>query len=204
MQPQFQSDLDWQAFAYWSDELSPSERARFEARLADDQEAREALARAVELSYAVAAVESLSVTPAERQPNRRSRRLVAWSVGFAASALALLLGLAIGQRPGGWSGHKGSATLQSSNINPDLASAWSEIRQSWDDLTTLQPLPTVDQSVDADAGNEPETATDWDSGEWEPPSWMAAALLGQSTDSGPTMDDLPDNDSLPGETSKES
>ncbi|MBM3981596.1 MAG: hypothetical protein FJ304_15225, partial [Planctomycetes bacterium] len=40
------------ALRYAADDLAPAERAAFEARLADDQDAREAVAEAVRLSAA--------------------------------------------------------------------------------------------------------------------------------------------------------
>jgi hypothetical protein len=85
-------DLDWQAFAYWADELSPADRLEFEQRLADEQTAREALARVVELSQAVIVAESL-VTPSSREaPPRRSRRTLGWVAAIAASVLAMVAG----------------------------------------------------------------------------------------------------------------
>ena len=48
------ANLLWHAFRYIADELSADETEQFEARLADDQVAREAVARAVELSQAIA------------------------------------------------------------------------------------------------------------------------------------------------------
>jgi anti-sigma-K factor RskA len=42
-----QPPLDWLAFCYVADELEPDQRASFENRLLDDQDAREAVAQAV-------------------------------------------------------------------------------------------------------------------------------------------------------------
>ena len=49
-------DLDLLAFRYIAGELTPAESEAFEQRLADDQAAREAVARAVDLAQAVASV----------------------------------------------------------------------------------------------------------------------------------------------------
>ena len=49
-------DLSWTAFLYVSNELSAEDRAAFEVRLGEDQDAREAVCRAVTLTSAVAAV----------------------------------------------------------------------------------------------------------------------------------------------------
>jgi len=204
MQPQFSTDLDWQAFAYWSNELSAADRARFEARLEDEQEAREALARVVELSYAVAAAESLTVSPARCQPSHQSPRFVAWSVGFAATALGLLLGLAIGQWPASLPSVNESASHPAEDVNPDLASAWSDIRRSWDELSTPQSMRASDQFAETSDSIEHPIASDWESGELETPSWMTAAVLSQAAEIEPEDNELPNDDLLPGETSEES
>ena len=46
-----ESNLDWLAFCYLAEELSVEDRMAFESQLEHDQLAREALARAVELSH---------------------------------------------------------------------------------------------------------------------------------------------------------
>src|SRR5437016_14511109 len=58
MTPDHNNDLDWLAFCCAAGELDADQTEQFEARLADDQAAREALARAVELTQIVAAAES--------------------------------------------------------------------------------------------------------------------------------------------------
>ncbi len=50
MNGETREQLDWIAFRYLANELSDGERKRFEARLDDDQLAREAVAAAVELT----------------------------------------------------------------------------------------------------------------------------------------------------------
>ena len=49
------TELFWQAFRYVGDEMTPAEASEFEAELADQQTAREAVARVVELSQLVLA-----------------------------------------------------------------------------------------------------------------------------------------------------
>src|SRR3954451_766284 len=88
------NELDWVALCYASGELNAMEAAQFEARLADDQAAREALARAVELTQAVAAAESHAgavVIPAGRSAADWGTR-VSWMAagGLAAVLLAIL------------------------------------------------------------------------------------------------------------------
>ena len=62
------NDIDWLAFQYLTGDLPDDAVARFESSLASDQPAREALARAVELTQAVALVESTT----RGSPFRRS------------------------------------------------------------------------------------------------------------------------------------
>jgi hypothetical protein len=80
-------DLHWLAFRYAAGEMSAEEEQGFELRLADDQQAREAVEQAVELSEAVrmAAAETPAIEPA-RQALLTYRR-AAW----AATAACLLL-----------------------------------------------------------------------------------------------------------------
>jgi hypothetical protein len=202
--PSSESDLDWQAFAYWADELSAAERARFEALLEDDQAAREALARVVELSHAVIAAESLAVEPVARKAASPSRRVFAWTAGLTASALALLLGFLMGQN---FDTHSSSNVVRP--IDPDLASIWSDIRSNWGDIATSQQLASVELAKDVgdfeDAGGlEDQTGTDWDASDLETPSWMTAALLNQPAAADDAAEGLPDSDSVPGESSTES
>src|SRR5580765_8589224 len=88
------NDLDWLAFSYAAGELEPMHVEQFEARLADDQEAREALSRAVEMCQTVTAAEAQHayyVTPAARTHVRWNHRLSWMAVGGLASLLLALL-----------------------------------------------------------------------------------------------------------------
>ncbi len=55
MNPQDETEVFWQAFRYVGEEMTPTEAAEFEVQLADNQAAREAVARVVELSQLVLA-----------------------------------------------------------------------------------------------------------------------------------------------------
>src|SRR6478752_2511542 len=88
------NNLDWLAFSYAASELQPTEAEQFEARLADDQTAREALARAVELCQIVSAVETQHcdyVSPAAHTHIAWNQRLSWMAVGGLASLLLALL-----------------------------------------------------------------------------------------------------------------
>ena len=90
-------DLDWLAFRYIADELSPDETVAFENRLASDQAAREAVAGVVDLTCAVAVVDAedhtLSRVPSLMPGARRRVGLVgrlAWT-GIAASVCLVVV-----------------------------------------------------------------------------------------------------------------
>ena len=83
-----ESDLHWTAFLYVSEELTPDESSSFERLLAEDQEAREAVALAVELAQA------LAIVGPEQQHGFASRkhstrRILAWAGSLAAAACLL-------------------------------------------------------------------------------------------------------------------
>lgn len=101
------SDLAWEAFRYLIGEMSLAEFEAFESRLADDQEAREALGTAVQLQAALISnrdVDVSAVVPprvetgsglphASRSESRRSIRWIA--VACVAASLAVLMMLSI-------------------------------------------------------------------------------------------------------------
>src|SRR6476660_6136234 len=92
--PSCQSELDWLAFCYAAGELDGAEAESFEARLAEEQPAREALARAVELTQTVAAAEAQCgdfVVPATRTKTDWNSRLAWMAIGGLASVLLALL-----------------------------------------------------------------------------------------------------------------
>src|SRR5262245_23003361 len=118
------NDLDWLAFSYAAGELDPAQAEQFEFRLADDQAAREALARAVELCQVVTAAEIQSVnyvTPAAKTHANWNHRLSWMAVGGLASLLLALL----------WTGVVGptwhTAQLHSFS-KQNLAFAWTQTK----------------------------------------------------------------------------
>jgi anti-sigma factor RsiW len=171
------NELDWSAFCYAAGELSPAEAEQFESRLADEQSAREALARAVELTQTVAAAESQAdkfqddrlVVPARRAVAEWSTRL-SWMAmgGLASVAIALV-----------WAGVVGHSSSGPSEKQLALANAWTqtraEIAQAKEDGLWLPPtwmFGEADEDLLAmnDAGDESALS--------ETPSWMTAAVFG--------------------------
>jgi hypothetical protein len=111
------ADLDWLAFQYINDELSPAEAEQFEQRLADDQAAREAVAEAVLLNEAVRAGELL--------PAGAHRRGWLLHAGWAAVAAAACLALALVLRsPPGEPLEPIAQLPQVSNLSEELALVW--------------------------------------------------------------------------------
>ena len=162
--------LDWSAFCYAAGEMSPAEATEFETLLADDQAAREALARAVELTQVVAAAESQVgdvVLPA-------SHRTTGWAVRFSWMAAGGLASLLIGLL---WTG---AIRPSASSVRQyELAAAWTETRAELSSAKAAGLWPSVSShhgdADDDSLGNEgllDAVALD------ETPSWMDAAVLG--------------------------
>lgn len=188
-------DLDWLAFCYAAGELDAAESENFEAKLADDQRAREALARAVELTQTVAAAESQCgdfVVLASHERSDWNQRLSWMAVGGLASLLLALL----------WSGVVGPTwhTAQrrfGAASRYDLALAWNQTRTEFADVREAGVWPVAFIS---DADDE-ISAGDWQLDEGaidDAPSWMTAAVFGppREADAADQPAELPGNERL--------
>ncbi len=146
-------DLHWTAFLYIAGELDPEAEARFEARLADDPEAQEAVASAVEVVGAtVLSARSFAAT----SPARRLLRLASASVALAAAACLIFALLPRSTPP-----PAGPADASTT------ARAWSMIR----DEEAPDWSPAVgDASAEPDEGTMPEPPADR-----ALPSWLLTA-----------------------------
>jgi hypothetical protein len=188
-----ENELDWTAFCYAAGEMNEAEAAAFESRLADDQDAREALARAVELTQVVASAQSLEPVVAVRsQSSRWSRRLGWMAIGSAASLLVALLWSGAGS----WFGGETVASGEQSR----LADAWSQTRQeladNYDDNNDSD-LWYPKHASDSDAVNPPVDASELDSLESTTPAWLTAAV-----ESYPNEPSDPDSTPFDGERSE--
>ncbi len=164
------NDLDWLAFCYAAGELDVADAEQFEARLADDQAAREALARAVELTQTVAAAETQfgdMVTPATRTNLDWNRRLSWMAVGGLASLLIAML----------WSGYIGPTWHTAQNrvaakSRYQLAMAWNQARDEFAGVREAALwLPLGSEADDELAAN------DMGDDVADAPSWMTAAVF---------------------------
>jgi ferric-dicitrate binding protein FerR (iron transport regulator) len=140
-------DRHWQAFLYVSGEMSPAEAEEFEAQLADDQTAREAVADAVQLLATMAA----SVTPAATEITATPQS-IPQSRHFAAlvtvAALVLVCLSLIHLRQSG----------RDNSPARELVSLWAESQSLTDD------------SVEADGASNGEDE------DLTVPGWMLAAV----------------------------
>jgi hypothetical protein len=185
-------DLDWLAFCYVAGELSPAERRRFENRLAEDQLAREAVARAVELGQAAAvafAAEPFTVGHARTARAAWFLR-AAWMGVGAAACLAVVLLFDLSWNVGGAgrdggppsvaSNGGGSADAGDSHEDQQLALLWIEAREQlaarqaeWSRDTEPYLPPTGDEA----SGVGPPGAQMDEAGDpLAAPSWLLAAL----------------------------
>ncbi len=190
-----QNELDWSAFCYAASELTPAEAEAFERRLAAEQPAREALARAVELTQAVAAAETLEPVVVDHTGRSLWGRRLAWmAVGSAASLLiaALIGGSGAPQRVTAWLEGKGS-TLPADIVSADtgkLAAAWSQTRQ---ELSAASESGLLDgglwypdhfermsaraEQLDHELSDDQDDVISNDGTVAATPSWLTAAVL---------------------------
>jgi hypothetical protein len=168
-------ELDWTAFCYAAGELSASDAAAFELRLADNQAAREALARAVEITQAVAAAETLQPVTLGTSGRSTWGKRVAWmAIGAAASLLIALVASQMTGQPG----------QPIAGDDGQLAAAWSQTRQELSvasdaDLWYSDHLDSMDRA----AVGTSSTAGEASAGDLDlisTPDWLTAAVQGNS------------------------
>lgn len=184
-EPHGRESLDWSAFCYLAGELTGQEHEDFEALLAESQNAREALARAVELTQTVAAVESHAgvVAPAALAESGWRVRLAWMAMGAAAALLAALMLSTARPTP--------HATASRETLADErLAAAWTATRAALASARDEGAWPAGPILL-AEATDEPLLANDAlfdDLATIETPSWMTAAVIehiGRSVDTEP-------------------
>ncbi len=170
--------LEWLAFQYISEELTDEEVLAFEDQLAEDQDAREAVARAVELTQTVSAVSKIDECRVGQPINTSAiQKQARWwqRVALLATALAACFALVLiyqATRPS--DGENGPRFgLNDRPISADLVSAWvstgMEIESAGDEVFA-RANDDEDELPDAalaDELNDVDVAT---------PDWMVAAI----------------------------
>lgn len=123
------SDLLWEAFRYLQGELDAGGAANFEAKLASDLDAAEALADAVLLCEAVQACEADSVRP-QLQRSSGSLRRRAFGVMAATTAAVLLLALVSFRGGANRPNPVPAAMAQDLGPEPSLLSVWTMLSEA--------------------------------------------------------------------------
>lgn len=166
---QTENDREWLAFRYIAGELSGDETAAFEAELETSQVAREAVARAVELSQAVAIAESQQVELVEAVSQGISRKSWIYGSGWiAAGAVAASVAGAIW-----WN------MPVSQQGKADIAENWAFVRD------VDPPAPAIEEASELGPVLDSADAA---------PSWMTAGVISLS---GGKVEDDDDGDGKP-------
>ena len=157
-----ESDLHWKAFLYVSGELTVDESMSFERLLAEDQEAREAVALAVELTQALAIVGPLPRSVSRKWSNRR---VLAWA-GSMAAAACLAVAIVPILRP--------VVPTESQGDTSSVALAWSGLRvgpdADWTAFVSGVQTPVAGSLAEIENADETESST-----ERPLPSWLLSA-----------------------------
>ena len=157
-----ESDLHWTAFLYISGELAPEESSAFERLLDEDQDAREAVASAVELAGA------LAILGPEHTRKRPARRIRAWAIPLAAAACLTAAALPFLK-----------AARPPSPDASEVAEAWSGLRGHSGGESDDEWIARVAETPSAEAV---ELSEDDASVERALPSWLLSATSASRDD----------------------
>jgi hypothetical protein len=177
-------ELDWLAFQYVAGELSMDEAERFEQRLGLDQSAREAVAKAVELTRVTALAAGVEKAGETHGSDLAApcvvsgwQKRVAWIAGGVAASIALtwfiadaLLGTRGGQFVKTSSVTDAGGSGQAVEAERDLALAWARHAEEAPSEGAVGLSPS-EPLVEADDNGGP----DFDA-LIGPPSWMLSAV----------------------------
>jgi len=171
------AELALLALQYIGDELTDDMRAAFEARLLEDQAAREAVAAAVELTLATrsAFAEDAALVQAREALQRPKGNRAWWSVALAAG---VLIGLIVVSQS--MEGVRRQHAARTAAHDSKLAIAWSETRDQWP----------------AALGGEDDRDVieiDTDDDELHLPTWMIAAV----SEASPEISESTEGDAIP-------
>ncbi len=173
-------DLDWLAFRYVAAEMTQAEAESFETLLADEQDAREAVAVAVELTQAVAYVVPAPASAPQASVSVRSYYAALIAVA-AVVAAGLLFAFSTPRTTQQLAQRDATADPEEAGgiVPGELVEAWTEAELAYDDDSTVEALVEVAQNdVVADLASVGRT-------ELDVPDWLVAAVtveLGQESD----------------------
>ena len=163
--------LEWTAFQYVSNELSPDQRAAFEKRLAEEQAARDAVVRQVELGQAVFAhFDATPVPPREVSKVAVPAAVGKWnrfSIALAVAASVALVGFFV------WSLRTGDPASRTLAEEDQLLDAWvfTQLEQVDSNLEMVGDESfAAEETLGEDSGEVAGDADEDDS------SWMYLAL----------------------------
>ncbi len=173
-------DLDWLAFRYVAAELSPGESREFERRLEQDQEAREAVGRIVEVTCAVRSLDwdaAPLAAPFQRRGSWYHRRGVRLAAGLA---LGLTFALLVSWPPGGEQAGQPNGSLAGAPPPAELALVWSHARtelteQADDETAGWQWLSPANRESDVSVSTDDGAALDT-------PEWMVSAVVAMESE----------------------
>ena len=181
------NDLSWQAFCYVANELDTKARRQFEIRLEQDQNARDAVAQALDnarlLDLAMSSTNDHSASPTCELPNRTSQsnqRLTPvsskslWPTLLAIAA-AGLLAMTFIQLPSGQTGTEVAVNTRSPSgtvtLNMSLAETWAD--SDWH-ADSLAEIATGETNLTCEDQSNRPTETPEDI---EQDDWMTATLI---------------------------
>jgi hypothetical protein len=169
-----QSDLAWTAFRYISNELSADEAATFEERLAMDQEAREELSRAVEITQALA---SQPQTDSQPLVSRPWRQRLSWMTVGAAACLAVMLS---------------GEFIRSAVVRLGTSTGGNQVAS----FSLWPQMDETDSDAAIDASENESDDNHVASGDVSVPNWLLAAVKGKSDGRVVNPDDDPNDDDV--------
>lgn len=164
------------ALQYIGDELADDTRAAFEARLLEDQAAREAVAAAVELTLATRAAfaEDAALVQTREALRRPAGSRAWWNVALAAGVLIGLIVVSQSME----SVRRQHAARTAAN-DSQLAIAWSETRHQWPVALSGEDDRDV---IEIDTDDELHL-----------PTWMIAAV----SEASPEISESSEGDAIP-------
>jgi ferric-dicitrate binding protein FerR (iron transport regulator) len=166
--------LGWLAFRYVAGEMSPTESASFELLLSDDQDARDAVVRAVELTEAILATQAArSPAPVEVAATARQRwsQQIAWVATTVAACLLIALALNVGSR------------------SDPSATSEDQLAKAWLDQVSDSPVAMSEAASAAPGSPTNGVSDDAELVTTDVPAWMVEAVRSLQSDRSPDADD---------------